>query len=224
MRRCCLQPLASTTAQMPRGKLPPQLRLYPLTSLVCPLQASCLSTRPTTARRATQGRWCVRHWQSPCHWQHRRWRGMGQLRRAAAPLQAAVDVLHVLLLVPALPRCDGCSLLCPVPLQKVTADYALTTGNELTMTFAATSDKATPVNICNHTYWNLSGDLKTKVRKRVGHLANASANDCGHLMHLLALLVSLADPRPRANAGLPLLPASGRDAGEWQVVTHRSGA
>lgn len=60
--------------------------------------------------------------------------------------------------------------MCTAPaalLQKVTADYSLTSDNELKMTFAATSDKATPINICNHTYWNLSGDLKSKVRLRL---------------------------------------------------------
>ena len=31
------------------------------------------------------------------------------------------------------------------------------------MEFTATTDAATPVNICNHTYWNLSGGLKAKI-------------------------------------------------------------
>ena len=35
--------------------------------------------------------------------------------------------------------------------------YELTPDNELIMTFSATSDAATPINICNHAYWNLSG-------------------------------------------------------------------
>jgi aldose 1-epimerase len=35
--------------------------------------------------------------------------------------------------------------------------YELTAADELVMTFSATSDAPTPVNLCNHTYWNLSG-------------------------------------------------------------------
>jgi aldose 1-epimerase len=45
----------------------------------------------------------------------------------------------------------------------VTADYRLTADNELRMEFTATTDAPTPVNICNHTYWNLSGGLKTGI-------------------------------------------------------------
>jgi aldose 1-epimerase len=42
----------------------------------------------------------------------------------------------------------------------VTATYSLSSTNELTMDFSATTTAATPVNLCNHTYWNLSGGLK----------------------------------------------------------------
>jgi len=35
-------------------------------------------------------------------------------------------------------------------------------GDELRMTFTATTDKPTIVNICNHAYWNLSGDYASK--------------------------------------------------------------
>lgn len=34
------------------------------------------------------------------------------------------------------------------------------TENTLTMEYRARSDKKTVVNMCNHTYWNLSGDMK----------------------------------------------------------------
>jgi aldose 1-epimerase len=40
---------------------------------------------------------------------------------------------------------------------RVSASYVLDDDNELTMTFDATTDKPTPVNLTNHNYWNLSG-------------------------------------------------------------------
>lgn len=39
----------------------------------------------------------------------------------------------------------------------VAAVYALTENNEMVVEFTATTDKATPVNLTNHCYWNLAG-------------------------------------------------------------------
>ncbi len=39
----------------------------------------------------------------------------------------------------------------------VVAEYVWNDANELRMTFRATTDKPTVVNLCNHAYWNLSG-------------------------------------------------------------------
>ena len=47
------------------------------------------------------------------------------------------------------------------------AAYSLTAANELVMEFSATTDKPTPINMCNHCYWNLSGDLVDKVHDHV---------------------------------------------------------
>ena len=41
--------------------------------------------------------------------------------------------------------------------------YLISTKSELTIRYLATSDKATPVNLTNHTYWNLSGNCKRSI-------------------------------------------------------------
>jgi aldose 1-epimerase len=40
---------------------------------------------------------------------------------------------------------------------QATVDYSWNDQNELTISFAATTDAATHVNLCNHSYWNLGG-------------------------------------------------------------------
>jgi aldose 1-epimerase len=40
---------------------------------------------------------------------------------------------------------------------KVTAEYVLTEENELSFEYWAVTDKPTPVNLTNHSYWNLAG-------------------------------------------------------------------
>jgi len=56
-----------------------------------------------------------------------------------------------------------------------TAEYAMRGGDDaLTITFTATSDAATPINMCNHAYWNLSGGFKAGI---AGHTLRSP---CAH--------------------------------------------
>ena len=48
----------------------------------------------------------------------------------------------------------------------VTVQYTLTDDNELKIEYTATTDKATPVNLTNHSYFNLSGDVSKGI---LGH-------------------------------------------------------
>ncbi len=46
---------------------------------------------------------------------------------------------------------------------QVTLSYVLTEANELSVQFKATTDKATIINLCNHSYFNLSGNTKRNI-------------------------------------------------------------
>ena len=48
-----------------------------------------------------------------------------------------------------------------------TVRYELNNQNEWKMDYSATTDKATPVNICNHAYWNLAGVYSGPVLEQV---------------------------------------------------------
>ncbi len=50
---------------------------------------------------------------------------------------------------------------------QVTVTYTLNDSNELKWVCEATTDKATPVNIVQHAYWNLSGDPATSINDHI---------------------------------------------------------
>lgn len=45
----------------------------------------------------------------------------------------------------------------------VSVTYEITADNELCISYSAQTDKATPINLTNHAYWNLSGDLNRPI-------------------------------------------------------------
>lgn len=50
---------------------------------------------------------------------------------------------------------------------KAKVEYSLTDNNELKIDYTATSDKATPVNLTNHTYWNLSAGTSATIEDQL---------------------------------------------------------
>ena len=56
---------------------------------------------------------------------------------------------------------------------RVRMTYTLTDRDELAIDYEATTDKATPVNLTNHTYWNLAGDGKRDI---LGHVLALEAD------------------------------------------------
>ena len=59
---------------------------------------------------------------------------------------------------------------------KVTVNYLLKNDNSLQIDYEATTDKATPINLTNHTYFNLSGNTKTNILNHQLQL------DAGHFL------------------------------------------
>ena len=56
---------------------------------------------------------------------------------------------------------------------KVTVNFTLSDDNALTIDYSAETDKATPVNLTNHSYFNLTGDVKNNI---LGHSLKIDAD------------------------------------------------
>lgn len=52
----------------------------------------------------------------------------------------------------------------------VTVSYTLTNNNEINIDYLAVTDKATPVNLTQHGYWNLSGQGNGDILKHIMHI------------------------------------------------------
>jgi aldose 1-epimerase len=76
----------------------------------------------------------------------------------------------------------------------VTVVYALTDDNELRITYSATTDKATPVNLSNHSFFNLAGGGSV-----LDHVLTLNA---GHYTPVDATLIPTGEIVPVAGTGL----------------------
>lgn len=77
----------------------------------------------------------------------------------------------------------------------VTVDYTLTDANELKIDYSATTDKATVVNLTQHTYFNLSGNA---VRDITDHILTLNADE-----YLPVNKVLIPTGKPAAVEGTP---------------------
>lgn len=85
---------------------------------------------------------------------------------------------------------------------EVTVTYWLNNLNELTWEVTATTDKATPVNIINHTYWNLSGNVTSTITDHVVQLyadhflpTNAGMIPTGEIRHVSGTPMDFTQPK-----------------------------
>jgi aldose 1-epimerase len=103
----------------------------------------------------------------------------------------------------------------------VTATYALSPDNELTVEYRAATDRTTPVNLTNHAYWNLAGEGAAE--GAMGHLltihadaflpTDATAIPTGEIRPVEGTVFDFRQPR--------LVSESVRDASDEQIRVGR---
>lgn len=86
---------------------------------------------------------------------------------------------------------------------KVTTKYTLFKNNDLEFLHTAETDKATPVNLTNHTYWNLEGPENGSVLKHIMHInayrylpVDATLIPLGELKNLVGSEMDFTTPTP----------------------------
>ncbi len=74
----------------------------------------------------------------------------------------------------------------------ITVSYSLTESNEIIIDYKAETDKVCPVNLTNHTYWNLSGNRKRSILDHELTLA------CDHYLPVDEHLIPTGELKPVA--------------------------
>jgi aldose 1-epimerase len=103
----------------------------------------------------------------------------------------------------------------------VTATYALSEANELSVEYRATTNRATVVNLSNHAYWNLAGE--GSAQGAMGHLLTIPAE---HYSPTNATAIPTGEFRPVAGTAFDFRKATPigarvRDASDQQIVFGR---
>ena len=121
---------------------------------------------------------------------------------------------------PHLPPLPGCL--------QVTVTYTLRDDNSLTLEMEATADAPTPINLAQHTYFNLAGWRgwvgSHAAGQRVGRLVGRAGGEGGGLLCLLLLPASspsiTLDQRPVQTPTLLLVPPACAGHGSGDVLSH----
>ncbi len=109
----------------------------------------------------------------------------------------------------------------------VEATYSLTDDNELKMSFEASTDAPTPVNLANHTYWNLAGGgtiLEHEVSIEAGHYLPVDEGDIptGEIAALAGTPMDFSEPKP-VGKDIETLPGARAGYDHCYVLQHRTG-
>ena len=84
----------------------------------------------------------------------------------------------------------------------MTVLYRLTASDNFIIEYCATCDKATPINLTNHTYWNISGDLQYDL------LTHRLLLSCSHYLPVDETQIPTGEVRSVANSPFDLTQGS----------------